>query len=82
MTNADVTSAVNDIQGRTLTLTYKGGEKRIAVPKSALIVKYFPGSRSDLVRGAEVSATAQQEPDGKLIVTRISVAENGARLPF
>ena len=38
MTNATVTSAVKSVDGPTLTLTYKGGEKKIAIPEGTPIV--------------------------------------------
>jgi hypothetical protein len=82
MTNADVTSAVDDVEGRTLTLTYKGGAKQISVPKGALIVKYSDGSPKDLIVGAQISATVQAGQDGKLTASRVSVARPGGRLPF
>jgi hypothetical protein len=40
MTNANVEQVVSAVAGRTLTLKYKDGEKKITVPVSAPIVTY------------------------------------------
>jgi hypothetical protein len=40
MTNATVSNAVNDVEWRTLTLSYNGGEKKISVPDGTPIVTF------------------------------------------
>ena len=54
MTNANVEQAVTAVDGRTLTLKYKGGEKKIVVPNKAPIVTFVPGDRGDLKPGAKI----------------------------
>src|SRR5215471_7888592 len=51
MTNANVEQVVTAVDGQTLTLKYKDGEKKIFVPANTPIVVYVPGDRSDLARG-------------------------------
>jgi hypothetical protein len=44
MTNATVDTMVTGTDGRTLTVKYKDGEKKIIVPPDVPIVKYIPGN--------------------------------------
>lgn len=53
MTNANVEQVVSAVDGRTLTLKYKDGEKKITVPANAPIVTYVPGDKSDIKPGAK-----------------------------
>src|SRR6516165_12281261 len=48
MTNATVASQAAGVDGQTLTVTYKEGEKKIIVPPSAEIVTYKKASVVDL----------------------------------
>jgi hypothetical protein len=48
MTNANVEQIAAAVDGRTLTLKYKDGGKKIFVPADATIVAYVPGDKSDL----------------------------------
>jgi Domain of unknown function (DUF5666) len=73
MTNATVTSAVASVDGRTLTLTYKGGKKTLIVPKNAAIVTYGPATRADVKPGALVSIQANKAADGSLSAPRVSI---------
>jgi uncharacterized protein DUF5666 len=66
MTNASVEQVVSAVDGQTLTLKYKDGEKKIFVPASAPIVAYVPGDKSDLKPGAKVFIAGIKEPDGTL----------------
>jgi hypothetical protein len=54
MTNANVEQVVSAVDGRTLRLKYKDGEKKITVPASASIVTYVPGDKTDIKPGAKV----------------------------
>ena len=61
MTNGTVGSLVA-ANGRTITITYKGGEKRVVVPDDVPIVTYEPTDRTALTPGANV--TDQRHPCG------------------
>ena len=52
MTNGTVGSLVA-AQGRTITITYKGGEKKVVVPDDVPIVTYEPTDRTALDPGRE-----------------------------
>jgi hypothetical protein len=58
MTNANVEQAVTGVDGQTLTLKYKEGEKKVVVPSEAAIVTFVPGDRSDLKPGANIFVPA------------------------
>jgi hypothetical protein len=47
MTNANVEQVVTAVDGQTLTLKYKDGEKKIFVPANTPIVVYVQGDKSD-----------------------------------
>jgi hypothetical protein len=66
MTNANVEQVVSAVDGRTLTLKYKDGEKKITVPANAPIVTYVPGDKSDIKPGANVFIVAVKQADGTL----------------
>ncbi|HWG03781.1 MAG TPA: hypothetical protein VG271_02090 [Beijerinckiaceae bacterium] len=82
MTNATVTSSVNSVDGRTLMLTYKGGQKKVVIPPNVPIVMNAPAQRSDVVAGAPVSiGNARKMPDGTLQASRITVGKDGVAPP-
>jgi len=81
MTNGTV-GAVTGSVGRTLTVTYKGGDKTIVVPPDTPVVTYEPGSAALLVPNAHVIVFGTQAADGKVTATRISVGKNGLVPPM
>jgi hypothetical protein len=81
MTNGTVGDLVAS-NGRTLTLKYKGGEKKIVVPDDVPIVNIEPGDRSLLVVGAKVVVRTRKEADGSLTATSINAGKNGVTPPM
>jgi hypothetical protein len=81
MTNGTV-GTVTGGSGRTLTVTYQGGEKTIVVPPDTPVVTYEPGTTALLVPGAHVIVMGTEASDGKLSATRISVGKNGLVPPM
>ena len=81
MTNGTVGDVVAS-NGRTLTLKYKGGEKKIIVPEDVPIVNIEAGDRSLLVVGAKVVVRARKNPDGSLTAVSISAGKNGVAPPM
>jgi hypothetical protein len=79
--NSIINAAVADVGAAagalTITLTYKGGEKKVIVPDNIPIVTIEPGDRSLLVPGAHVVVYAAVKPDGALTADRINVGKNG-----
>jgi Domain of unknown function (DUF5666) len=82
MTNANVEEVVSAVDGRTLTLKYKDGEKKIAVPVSAPIVTYVPGDKSDIKPGAKVFIVAVKQADGTLVGRAWRVGRDGVTPPM
>jgi hypothetical protein len=82
MTNANVEQMVTAVDGRTLTLKYKGGEKKIFVPAEAPIVTFVHGEKSDLKPGAKVFVVAFKRPDGSLEGRSWRVGRDGLTPPM
>jgi Domain of unknown function (DUF5666) len=82
MTNANVEQAVTGVDGQTLTLKYKDGEKKIFVPTSTPIVVYVQGDKSDLKPGAKVFIAAIKQPDGTLQGRAWRVGRDGVTPPM
>lgn len=81
MTNANVDQIVLAKGDRELTLKYKDGEQRIAVPEGIPLVRAVPGTRADLIPGEYIFAVATVGPDGVATAPRIQVSKDGVRPP-
>jgi hypothetical protein len=82
MTNANVATVTNMGKDRVLTVQYKGGEKKVLVTESAVIVSFTPTERSALKPGAKVFAVTQRQPDGSLTAARVNVGLHGQVPPM
>jgi hypothetical protein len=82
MTNANVEQVVTAVDGQTLTLKYKDGEKKIFVPVKRPIVVYVQGDKSDLKPGAKVFIVAIKQPDGTLQGRAWRVGRDGVTPPM
>jgi hypothetical protein len=82
MTNATVTNAVKGVEGRTLDLSYSGGEKKISIPDGTPIVTFGPATKADLKPGATVFVPAQKGGDGALAAGFVAVGTNGVDPPM
>lgn len=81
MTNGTVGSVVVS-NGRTITVKYQNGEKKIVVPQDVPIVSLEPGDRSLLVPGAHVVLFAHKDGAGALAADFISAGKNGVVPPM
>jgi hypothetical protein len=81
MTNGTVGSMVA-AKGRTITITYKGGDKRVVVPDDVPIVTYEPANREALTVGASVLINGSRAADGTVTATSVSVGKNGLVPPM
>jgi hypothetical protein len=79
MTNGAVAGAtVTSVDGSTITVKYKDGDKKIVVPPNVPIVRYEIGSASDLKAGAAFTVTAAtKKSDGSYESARINVGRDG-----
>ncbi len=83
MTNADVTSTVASVDGQVMMVKYADGEKKIIVPPDTPVVRFMPGSMSDLKAGAQIFIIAAKKmPDGTLDAGAIQVGRDGAAPPM
>jgi hypothetical protein len=82
MTNATIAAAVDQEDGRALTLKYKDGENRIIVPKDVPIVTFTPGDRSLLAPGAGILVSVVKQPDGTMTASRVVVGKDGVKPPM
>jgi len=86
MTNANVVNVeqnVTGVEGRTLTMKYKDGEKKIIVPPDAPIVTYVMSDKSELKPGAKIFiAAAKKLPDGTLQAPRVNFGKDGLTPPM
>jgi hypothetical protein len=82
MTNGTVMNAVKEINGRTLTVSYKGGEKKLVVPDGIPIVTFAPATEADLKPGATVFVPAKRGADGALSAGTVVVGTNGVNPPM
>jgi hypothetical protein len=79
MTNGSAAGAtVAGVDGSTITVKYKDGEKKIIVPPNVPIVRYEIGGMGDLKPGAHFTVlAASKKPDGTLEANRINVGRDG-----
>lgn len=81
MTNGSVGDLVTS-NGRTITVNYKGGQKKIVIPDDVPIVNLVPGDRNLLKPGVKIVLQAQPAADGSLSALSISAGENGVTPPM
>jgi hypothetical protein len=82
MTNATVAETLAGNDGQTLTIKYKGGEKKITVGPDTPVVTYVPGEKSDIKSGAKIIAFIKQLPDGSYATNRVNVGRDGLTPPM
>jgi len=80
MTNGTASGAtVAGVDGSTITVKYKGGEKKLIIPPDVPIARYEIGTKSDLKTGAHFTVlAATAKPDGTFETGRINVGRDGA----
>jgi hypothetical protein len=81
MTNGSVGDLVTS-NGRTITVNYKGGQKKIVIPDDVPIVNLVPGDRSLLKPGVKIVMQAQKGTGDALTALSISAGENGVTPPM
>jgi hypothetical protein len=78
MTNGTAGTAVTGVDGPTITVKYKDGEKKIVVGPDVPIVRYEIGTTSELKPGAAITVVAAtKKPDGTFEAARINVGRDG-----
>jgi hypothetical protein len=83
MTNANVEQTVAGVDGQTLTLKYKDGEKKILVTPDTMIVTYVKGDKSEITPGTKIFiAAAKKQSDGTFQTPRINYGKDGLGPPM
>jgi Domain of unknown function (DUF5666) len=83
MTNANVEQSDTSVDGQTLTLKYKNGEKKVIVTPETVIVTYNPSDKSELKPGAKIFiGAAKKQADGTLLAPRINYGKDGLTPPM
>jgi hypothetical protein len=78
MTNGEAGNPVTGVDGLTLMVKYKGGEKKLIVSPTTPIVQYQISDNSALKPGAAISIiAATKKPDGTFETNRVNVGLNG-----
>jgi|SRR5579872_6428905 len=81
MTNGTV-GDVAGVAGRTMTVKYKGEEKKVVVPAEAPVITYEPATKEMLSVGAHVIVTAAKAADGTLHAAIVGVGKDGLTPPM
>jgi hypothetical protein len=83
MTNGAVAQQVDKVEGNTLQVKYKDGEKTIVVPKDAEVVNLVAGSKDDLKTGAHVFIPRwEKQGYGSWQATVVVVGRDGITPPM
>lgn len=81
MTNGTVGSLVNS-NGRTITITYKGGEKKVVVPNDVPFVTYSPADHAALTPGSNVIINGTRDAAGAVTASSVAVGKDGLVPPM
>ena len=82
MTNATVSNAVKDVDGRNITVTFHGKEKVISVAEDTTVVTFGPAAQGDLKPGMAVFVPSQKAADGTLSAGNVVAGTNGVAPPM
>lgn len=83
MTNGNIEQQVAGVEGQTLKVKYKDGEKSIEITPKTQIVAFQPSSRDELKPGAKIFiAAATKLPDGNYEAARIAYGKDGLTPPM
>jgi hypothetical protein len=82
MTNGSIGNAVRGVDGQTVTVTYKGGEKKIDIPNNVPVVELEPGNKSEITPGAIVFVPTDKQANGTLIGGAVVYGKDGAIPPM
>jgi len=82
MTNATGSNAVKGVDGQTVTVQYKGGEKKIDIPADVPVVALVPSSASDILAGEAVFVPGQRQADGSIRAGAVLFGKDGLVPPM
>jgi len=82
MTNANVAEIKAMGKDHVMTVQYKGGEKKVLVTDTSVVVSYAPADKTMLKPGAPVFVISKREADGSFSSARVNVGLNGQAPPM
>ena len=83
MTNATVAETVAGVDGQTIQVKYKDGEKKVIVSPDTPIVAFVTGDKSEIKPGAKIIIFgAVKKDDGSLETARIGIGRDGITPPM
>ena len=83
MTNANIEQSVTGVDGQTLTVKYKGGEKKLMVTPQTTVVKFVDGDGGDLKPGTKIFVPgAKKQADGTVQSPVIIYGKDGLTPPM
>ncbi len=82
MTNATVADTVARVDGASLVLSYPGGEQKVTITPETTILMATPAEPDELKAGAQVAMTVSRQADGSYSTKRVTIAKDGAKLPY
>ncbi len=83
MTNATVSDPVAGVEGQTVTLTYKGGQKKVTIAPDTPIVTVGPATAADVKPGVAVFMSSAPDSSGAFPGPGfLAVGKNGVTPPM
>ncbi len=83
MTNGTVGQEVNKMEGNTLTVKYRGGDKAVTVTPSTKVVALLPADRNDLKPNEKVFIPAPTPAgNGSFKANRVTIGKDGVAPPM
>jgi hypothetical protein len=79
MTNGTV-GAMQDGDSKTVTMSYKGGTRKIVITKDTPIVRQSPGTVKLLAANASITVRGQTTPKG-IVANTVTLGINGTKVP-
>jgi hypothetical protein len=70
------------VDGQTITVTYKGGEKKIDFPTNVPVVEVVKGNKAEIAPGAHVFVPTQRQSDGSLHGGAVLYGKDGVIPPM
>ena len=83
MTNGSIGNVVRGVDGQTVTVTYKGGEKgRSTFLRNIPVVELDPGNKSEIAPGVMVFVPTDKQADGALVAGAVVYGKDGIIPPM
>jgi hypothetical protein len=73
---------VKGVAGHTVTVTYQGKEKKIAIPDGTPVVTFAAAGKDNLVAGASVFIPVTKDAKGALLASQVVVGTQGIVPPM